>query len=93
MEIDNLVVAARARQQGIGRALLAEALQQAWQRGARYAFLEVRENNLAALALYQSAGFTQAGRRRGYYHNPVEDALRLRLELTQSPVKLKLRLS
>ncbi len=93
MEIDNLVVAERARQQGIGRALLAEALQQAWQLGARYAFLEVRESNLAALSLYHSAGFMQSGRRRGYYYDPIEDALMLRLDLAPATAKLSLRLS
>lgn len=93
LEIDNLVVGASARQQGIGRALLTEALQKAWQRGARYAFLEVRESNLAARSLYYSVGFTQFGRRRSYYNNPIEDALMLRLDLSQSTAKLKLRLS
>jgi ribosomal-protein-alanine N-acetyltransferase len=29
--------------------------------------LEVRESNLAAIALYQSLGFVQVGRRASYY--------------------------
>ena len=35
--------------------------------GAEQMFLEVAEDNAAALALYRRAGFEAAGRRRGYY--------------------------
>jgi len=38
-------------------------------------FLEVRESNIAALATYQSLGFHLNGKRKRYYHNPVEDAI------------------
>ena len=41
-------------------------------------FLEVRESNVAAQSLYQSAGFQQVSRRRRYYEEPVEDALVMR---------------
>lgn len=41
-------------------------------------FLEVREGNHKAQALYQSYGFEEIGRRRDYYQNPKEDALILR---------------
>jgi ribosomal-protein-alanine N-acetyltransferase len=44
-------------------------------------FLEVDAGNAAALALYHSAGFRVAGRRRAYYHAPdgtSTDALVLR---------------
>ena len=49
-------------------------------------FLEVRPSNLHAIALYQSLGFVEVGRRRGYYQAEVgrEDALVLKLSL---PVK------
>jgi ribosomal-protein-alanine N-acetyltransferase len=47
-------------------------------RGVRTAFLEVRESNLAARALYGSRGFTEIGRRHRYYRRPVEDALVMR---------------
>ncbi len=38
-------------------------------------FLEVRESNQAARALYARCGFEPVGRRRHYYQNPSEDAL------------------
>lgn len=84
LEIDNLVVAESARRQGLGRALLIEGLRLAWRRGAKNAHLEVHADNLAALRLYQSLGFTVVGRRKDYYRNPVGDALRLWLDLKNS---------
>ena len=41
----------------------------------------MRESNSAARALYQSRGFEELSRRRGYYRTPVEDALVLRLAM------------
>jgi len=43
--------------------------------------LELRASNLPALAFYRSLGFTEAGRRPRYYHDPIEDALLMRLRL------------
>ncbi|MDP3371055.1 MAG: ribosomal-protein-alanine acetyltransferase, partial [Brevundimonas sp.] len=54
-------------------------------RGATRLFLEVAEDNMAALALYAGAGFVEAGRRPGYYarpHGRPRDALVLALNLT-----------
>ena len=80
LEVDNLVVAASHRRQGIGAALTAEAIHLAKARGAITAVLEVRASNTAAQQLYQSFGFVIAGRRIGYYRNPHEGALRMRCE-------------
>ena len=38
-------------------------------------WLEVRPSNTAAIALYESFGFTERGRRHNYYDLPKEDAL------------------
>lgn len=54
------------RGHGIGRALLDRSSAQARSLGARRLHLEVREGNHARL-LYDAAGFTQIGSRRGYY--------------------------
>ena len=43
--------------------------------GSRRATLEVRHSNDAARRLYGGFGFVVAGVRRGYYTNPIEDAL------------------
>ena len=51
-------------------------------------FLEVRESNTPAIALYESLGFEKIGVRKGYYDKPKEDAVIYRLpflrELAQS---------
>ena len=43
--------------------------------GVDSATLEVRRSNTPALRLYAKAGFSEAGVRRNYYTQPVEDAL------------------
>jgi ribosomal-protein-alanine N-acetyltransferase len=80
-EIADLAVAPSARRRGIGRLLLDRVAEEARRAGIRALFLEVRESNVAARALYQSAGFAAVGRRRGYYQYPREDALLLRCDL------------
>ena len=57
------------RQRGHGRCLLLALLQRARQDGAAHATLEVSDDNIAALALYNRAGFRTAGRREGYYRD------------------------
>ncbi|MEZ5796091.1 MAG: GNAT family N-acetyltransferase [Paracoccaceae bacterium] len=66
-ELLTLAVAPESRRLGLGRKLVARFLYQARLRGAMRAFLEVSAENPAAIALYESAGFALAGRRRGYY--------------------------
>ena len=53
--------------QGIGRALLIELLERSVDLGAPRATLEVRPENLPAIRLYESAGFTRIGERRSFY--------------------------
>ena len=54
------------------------------QAGVRSLYLEVRESNSAARALYAALGFQQVGRRRGYYQHPSEDALLLKRDLAST---------
>ena len=83
-EILTLAVAPDFRRQGIGRALVEAAAVEAARRGARSFFLEVAEDNPAALALYEGADFQAVGLRRAYYARPnaaPADALVLRRPL------------
>lgn len=84
-ELANIAVAPRMRGRGIGAALLDEALGGALERGTARVFLEVRDSNGPARALYRSRGFEEVGRRRKYYRYPVEDALILRRTLELRP--------
>jgi len=69
-ELLTLAVAPESRRLGLGRKLVARFLYQARLRGGTRVFLEVSAENPAAVALYESAGFATAGRRRGYYATP-----------------------
>jgi len=82
-EIANLAVSPNAWGGGVGRALLASALDVASSRGASAVYLEVRDSNDRARRLYRSSGFEEVGRRRRYYRRPVEDAIVLRRAITQ----------
>lgn len=83
-EIMNLAVAPEYRREGLGRRLLAAGLEALRGRGVHQVHLEVRQGNEAAQALYRRQGFEPVGRRAGYYRNPVEDAIVLRLALPGS---------
>ena len=80
-EIADLAVSPDARRRGIGRAMIDRLLADLGAVGVVSVFLEVRESNHAARALYESRGFHGIGRRRRYYRLPVEDALLLKREL------------
>ena len=82
-EVLNLAVAPEFRRRGVGDALLQEGLVAFRHNGVDEVFLEVRESNSSARALYARHGFRPVGQRSAYYRNPKEDALVLRLELTQ----------
>ncbi|MBI1896817.1 MAG: GNAT family N-acetyltransferase [Acidobacteria bacterium] len=71
-EILNLAVAPVYRRRGIASRLIGTLT-------AREIFLEVRPSNHSAQSLYHKLGFSKAGLRPGYYENPAEDALVMRL--------------
>jgi ribosomal-protein-alanine N-acetyltransferase len=81
LHINNVAVRPEARRRGIGATLLSAVLNHGRRQGARLAFLEVRAGNVAAQGLYLRCGFQVVGRRRGYYAQPVEDALLMSLSL------------
>jgi [ribosomal protein S18]-alanine N-acetyltransferase len=66
-EILSIAVEPACRGRGVGRALLSDMLRQAANAGAKTTFLEVDEDNHAALTLYRHLGFIQVGERPGYY--------------------------
>lgn len=78
-EIENVAVIGTARRRGLGARLLGEFLKLVRGRGGREIWLEVRESNLAARALYEKWAFLESGRRKAYYQDPEEDALVLKI--------------
>lgn len=79
-DVMNLAVSEQYRRQGIARDLMLLLEEQLKKKGVRMLALEVRVSNSAAIALYESMGFCQVGRRPRYYSNPREDAFILRKE-------------
>jgi ribosomal-protein-alanine N-acetyltransferase len=82
----NICIAGHVRGRGIGRRMMQLLLERSLQAGMQDVFLEVRPSNPHAISLYQSLGFNEVGRRRGYYQAETgrEDALVLKLSF---PVK------
>jgi ribosomal-protein-alanine N-acetyltransferase len=82
VEVLDLAVAAKHRRQGNARFLLEEFLRLVEEHGVRDVFLEVRESNVPALALYRKLGFSTSGRRPNYYQQPAEAAILLHLKIS-----------
>ena len=79
-EIENIAVGGPARRRGLGTRLLSELLDSARAKDAAAVFLEVRESNQAARALYEKWGFRESGRRSRYYKDPAEEAIVYRVD-------------
>lgn len=80
-EILKLAVEGSARRTGIATELLHYGLDYCRQQGVKHGYLELRASNAAARQLYEKCGFVEAGKRKGYYDAPREDAILMQLEL------------
>jgi ribosomal-protein-alanine N-acetyltransferase len=80
-ELESIVVAAKWRGRGIGSVLMGRLLKSARAEGVQRLDLEVRASNTAAIGLYGRSGLEETGRRRGYYRDPEEDAIRMAVRL------------
>lgn len=85
IHIHNIAVRRDLRGVGIATRLLARAIALSRPDGARWVTLEVRRSNMAAQKLYERAGFSVQGVRRGYYTDTGEDALIMTADLEQIP--------
>lgn len=75
--VTNIATHPNFRRQGLGRAVTERMLLEARQRGLSHVFLEVRESNHAARALYEGLGFCVCGVRKNFYRKPTESALQM----------------
>ena len=80
-ELANIAVRKDLRGRGIGSGLLSRMLEVAEASGLRSLYLEVRESNRLARAMYARRGFDEIGVRKGYYEAPREDARVLKKSL------------
>jgi [ribosomal protein S18]-alanine N-acetyltransferase len=84
-EILNIAVHLDFRRKGVASALLVAALDEFRRSAIARVFLELRESNLPARALYDRHGFAPSGRRKDYYRGPTEDAVCMMRKLTGIP--------
>lgn len=75
LEITNIAIKKAYQGHGLGSQLLANL-----DRVDFPIFLEVRASNTPAQALYKKCGFGIIGKRKQYYHEPVEDAIIMKRE-------------
>ena len=75
MEILTFGVIPEHRRQGVGSQFLQKMFQYARQNKVQKIFLDVAEDNIAAIKLYEKMGFSLVHQRKGYYQNGKIDAL------------------
>ena len=66
-DLVDILVAKDRRRQGIADAMMQALLRECERRELKKLFLEVRESNAAAIALYRKYGFEKIGQRHRYY--------------------------
>lgn len=76
-EMEILQIAVKTHSQGRGIASQLMTAVKDWEGDI---FLEVRESNAPAQALYRRQHFTKIGKRKNYYHSPIEDAVMMKRE-------------
>ncbi|MBQ8961191.1 MAG: ribosomal protein S18-alanine N-acetyltransferase [Ruminococcus sp.] len=85
--ITSVAVAESCRRRGLARALM-ERFLALLPGGTRNVFLEVREYNDPAIALYRSFGFEMVGLRKNFYREPLENAIVMAKELPAEELRL-----
>ena len=82
-EIENICVSTDLRKKGIGECLMRHMIDTARANLASTIYLEVRAQNEAAKALYRKMGFENSYIRKGYYRDPMDDAIIMTLKLQE----------
>jgi RimJ/RimL family protein N-acetyltransferase len=82
-----LMVAQGKRRQGVGTALIEEALSWARESGVRKVELHVFPHNEPAISLYEKLGFRREGYRRAHYRRPdgYVDAILMAIDVPFEP--------
>ena len=74
-DVSNVAVSESYRGNHIATALMQELLRMGEKKGIRDFTLEVREQNLPAIRLYEQAGFVSEGIRPNFYDKPKDNAV------------------
>jgi [ribosomal protein S18]-alanine N-acetyltransferase len=84
-DVQTIAVAPSAQGRGVGTCLLRALTERAARSGARSLLLEVRADNVAAIALYEREGFERISVRRRYYQPGDVDAWVMRRRPLPAP--------
>lgn len=74
LELHDIAVIEKYKKKGAGSQLMDFMLETARARQVEEMFLEVRQSNTVAIALYEKYNFKKINVRKNYYTEPVEDA-------------------
>ena len=80
-ELESVAVDLGTRRGGVGRQLCGAVVEWSRRQAATTIELEVRGASAGAIGLYQRLGFVVVGCRPGYYSDPPDDAVLMRLDL------------
>lgn len=83
-EVNRVAVSPLYRGRRIAVKLMDDIIKAAEEKGVRKMFLEVREANRTAIALYKENGFRVTGKRENYYRETGENALMMKRESKES---------
>jgi ribosomal-protein-alanine N-acetyltransferase len=78
-ELETIAVAPESQRLGLGQRLFQALAAELKAAGVDDVLLEVRASNQTAQAFYQALGFVKTRLRPGYYADPIEDAVLMRL--------------
>jgi len=73
-ELMRICLIPASRGKGLSKLLMERAMDYFKSFGIKEVTLEVRTKNIPAVKLYESFGFLCEGLRKGYYHDPEDDA-------------------
>lgn len=79
LDIINIGIKAEFRRQGIGGRLLKEIIESTAEENVGSVWLEVRQSNIGAIKFYQTHGFSEIQIRKGFYANPSDNAVVMKL--------------
>jgi ribosomal-protein-alanine N-acetyltransferase len=80
-ELETIAVAPEFQRRGVAGLIFGDLVTLVRQSGVIRIVLEVRVSNIGAVSFYRSKGFLEDGRRRGYYVDPIEDAVLMSLRV------------
>lgn len=82
-ELYNIGVRQKYRRYGLGSGLLQSMTKKAQDAGITRVFLEVRKSNKGAIHFYEKHRFETVGLRKGFYRDPAEDGISMRLRISR----------